>query len=399
MKYNILGFDQVTLSRWGLGPKDAFILRWFVDFLATGKMVPVETPQGTFYWVKYQAIIDDLPILKITNRKTIAARFRKMSKVGLFKSFLLKNEDGTFSTFMLVESKYEELFPRVREASETASDAPDTPTPLHPKPYTKDSSIKKTILQNDDEESISSPSAHKKQTDESEHQVNKKSNTPKKKNEEFHENNVPSGGHSLEYQAAIDALVMAYNRAAHEAQYPAASIVNIKTFYSKVTLNTDLLPKLVAHMDQWFKWTGPNGHSEDLGDRSISMLAFNQKPFFDYVNELPTEEEILESKKEIFVMQTIFWTRQDIRNRLRSAPNLRWTEEALCFVQGDYEVDLERKEIIMGNGTVVTKDNADKVISAEWIDKDTSDKPNNESSTHKDKAAPDWTRVVGSGRP
>ena len=69
MKYTIEGFNQVELVKMGLNSNDAIILRWFVDFYATSKMAIVKNETGQeFKWVKYQAVIDDLPILGITNK-------------------------------------------------------------------------------------------------------------------------------------------------------------------------------------------------------------------------------------------------------------------------------------------------------------------------------------------
>lgn len=141
MKYTILGFSQEKLTEFGLDLKDAMILRWFVDFYHTGKMVEVFHDEKCYVWVKYQAIIDDLPILNITNREIIARHFSKLENCGLFEKYV-KKQGGTFVCFKLIPEKYELLID-TRPKSREVSEAPYSK--VEPLPYskveTKDSSI------------------------------------------------------------------------------------------------------------------------------------------------------------------------------------------------------------------------------------------------------------------
>ena len=75
MKYTIEGFSQHKLVEFGLDSIDALILRWYVDFLP--KMSSTIHDGVEYRWVKYQAVIDDLPILGINNRINIARHFDK----------------------------------------------------------------------------------------------------------------------------------------------------------------------------------------------------------------------------------------------------------------------------------------------------------------------------------
>ena len=101
MKYNIEGFSQRKLVEFGLDSVDAIILRWFVDFYATNKMVVLKDENDKeFKWVNYGAIIEDLPILKITNREVIARRFKKMENCGILEHWTCKNK-GTFSCYRI----------------------------------------------------------------------------------------------------------------------------------------------------------------------------------------------------------------------------------------------------------------------------------------------------------
>jgi hypothetical protein len=134
MKYNIEGFDQQTLVNMGLNSNDAIILRWFVDFYGTNKMAEVTDCGKTYKWVKYQAVIDDLPILRITNKQVIARHFHKMQEAGILEKYL-KKEGGVYTCFRLTE-KYNLLIEKLNGINSKVE------TPINSKVETKDSSIK-----------------------------------------------------------------------------------------------------------------------------------------------------------------------------------------------------------------------------------------------------------------
>ncbi len=135
MKYTVEGFDQVELVKMGLNSNDAIILRWFVDFYATGKMAIIknETWQE-FNWVKYQAVIDDLPILGITNKQVIARHFDKMVTAGIIEKYIHK-QMGVFSCFRITE-KFRVLIEKLKGVDSKVE------TPIDSKVETKDHSIK-----------------------------------------------------------------------------------------------------------------------------------------------------------------------------------------------------------------------------------------------------------------
>jgi len=110
MKYVVAGYSQKILVDKKLDIIDAEILRWFIDFYFTGKMTKVIDKKTNFeyVWVKYQAIIDDLPILGITNKQVIARRFKKMVDAGILKSYLHK-KNGVYSCFQINEDEYNTL--------------------------------------------------------------------------------------------------------------------------------------------------------------------------------------------------------------------------------------------------------------------------------------------------
>jgi hypothetical protein len=92
MKYTIEGFSQEKLVELDLGLYEAVILRWIVDFHATGKMQKHEIGGTTYYWVSYQNLIDNLPVLNIKTTRTLARYLKKLvdSNVLMRKEIKLK---------------------------------------------------------------------------------------------------------------------------------------------------------------------------------------------------------------------------------------------------------------------------------------------------------------------
>ncbi|MFQ3675502.1 MAG: hypothetical protein SNJ64_03055, partial [Endomicrobiia bacterium] len=75
---------------------DACILQWFSDFENSGKMTPVLNNGEIFYYVSYQKVIDDLPLLKIKTHRAIKDRFDKLVEKGLLKKFVRQNFETAF---------------------------------------------------------------------------------------------------------------------------------------------------------------------------------------------------------------------------------------------------------------------------------------------------------------
>ena len=95
MKYTICGFNQQKLFEYSLDINDAQILRWLIDFAATGKMRKLIENNTVYYLVNYEAIICAFPIMGITSTKAIANRFEKYVKCGLLQKTVRKG--GAFS--------------------------------------------------------------------------------------------------------------------------------------------------------------------------------------------------------------------------------------------------------------------------------------------------------------
>ena len=99
MKYTIEGFDQKQLISYSLDACDVLILRWFIDFSLSGKMKKTIRGRKIFYLVRYQSIIDDLPILGIENPRNIGRRFDKFVSCGLLEKEIIREGTGTQTIF------------------------------------------------------------------------------------------------------------------------------------------------------------------------------------------------------------------------------------------------------------------------------------------------------------
>ena len=141
MRFSVEGFDQAVLVELKLDSIDTVILRWFVDFMATDRMVAKDAEDGRYYWVKYQSVIEDLPYLGITNVEVMARRFRKICDAGVLKSWMIKKANGTFTCFRIDPDNYRRLSSHSMQKSSGALDV-SVVNPLDSKVDPKDSSIK-----------------------------------------------------------------------------------------------------------------------------------------------------------------------------------------------------------------------------------------------------------------
>ncbi|MEW9096562.1 MAG: hypothetical protein AB2417_15895 [Clostridiaceae bacterium] len=108
MKYTILGFKQSELLRFGLDTIDALILRYFIDFKDSGRMIRKEIDNEIYYWVKYEGMIKSLPILNL-KKDAIYRRLKRMAKADILRHETIR-EKGTFSYYG-IGSKFIELMP------------------------------------------------------------------------------------------------------------------------------------------------------------------------------------------------------------------------------------------------------------------------------------------------
>jgi len=175
MKHSIHGFMQQEAVNLGVSHDDLLLLRWFVDFKDTGAMKAVIVGGVPYYWVRYDYIIKQLPVLGM-QKQTIARRFKALVAVGVLlhhHGHELNGERGSFSLYA-IGPKYGRLVFQEDHLSNLIdppinSDRPpsiNSDRPLYQKRQTKDSSINIHLSDNsinnvipifDDEDSTSPP--------------------------------------------------------------------------------------------------------------------------------------------------------------------------------------------------------------------------------------------------
>lgn len=99
MKYTIEGFNQSKAVELNLCVADLIVLRWFVDFSGTDRMVKKIINNKEYYWIKYEGILDDLPILAIT-KDTLYRRLKGLVDKGILEHITVK-DSGTYSFYRL----------------------------------------------------------------------------------------------------------------------------------------------------------------------------------------------------------------------------------------------------------------------------------------------------------
>ena len=99
MRYTVMGFLQKGACELGLSMGDLAILRWFTDFKNSGKMITKTLKGDKYYWVSYEAITDEFPILNV-KKDAIYRRLRRLCDAEILKKITVYNS-GTYSYFAL----------------------------------------------------------------------------------------------------------------------------------------------------------------------------------------------------------------------------------------------------------------------------------------------------------
>ena len=91
-------------------PVDTYILRYLIDFINTGNMDAHLFGVDKYYWICYQSLLDNLPLLKVKTTRSIRSRFEKYIECGLMEhktshKRIVKNKiiRGTFSFYRFTE--------------------------------------------------------------------------------------------------------------------------------------------------------------------------------------------------------------------------------------------------------------------------------------------------------
>lgn len=100
MKFTMSGFNQRKLIEFGLDLKDAALLRYFIDFKDTNSMTMIVVDNKPYYWVKYEALKYDLPILGINSHVVLRRRLKKLEDCGVLEHYH-KLKGGSFSYYAI----------------------------------------------------------------------------------------------------------------------------------------------------------------------------------------------------------------------------------------------------------------------------------------------------------
>ena len=122
MQYSICSFSQAEITRfndknpeYAIDPVDIFIFQWFKDFIVNTVTKRIdnkdykgmwmhESKGRTYFNIRYNAIIDDFPILKSQSVRSIQRRFDKYVHGGLLvKKTVSHGKRGLFTYFCLTD--------------------------------------------------------------------------------------------------------------------------------------------------------------------------------------------------------------------------------------------------------------------------------------------------------
>lgn len=147
MKFTIMGFSQEKLKELDLDLTDSLIIRWFVDFKDSGNMASEILENDKYYWIKYEYLLEEIPIININNKKTLGRRLKTLSEKGVLKQFI-KRKGGIFTLYTLGE-KYKLLISNNLVTQKSQGYTLKSNKGSDSKVTTKDSSIKEINLLKD----------------------------------------------------------------------------------------------------------------------------------------------------------------------------------------------------------------------------------------------------------
>lgn len=107
MKNTISGFNQVKLIEFKLDLVDALLLRYFVDFKDTNLMSTIIYNNKPYYWLKYDHLKANLPIIGINSNVVLRRRLKKLEDCGVLEHYH-SLEGGSYSYYAIGE-RYKEL--------------------------------------------------------------------------------------------------------------------------------------------------------------------------------------------------------------------------------------------------------------------------------------------------
>ena len=109
----MFGFKQEELLKYDLNIEDALLLSWFL-IKGKNKMLKRKIINNKiFFGIKYEKVLEDLPILKANTKRTIARRFDKLVEKGLISKHIDKKAGN--KTYFSPELRIKTLFKKYNE--------------------------------------------------------------------------------------------------------------------------------------------------------------------------------------------------------------------------------------------------------------------------------------------
>ena len=118
MQHTVKGFRQEKIIKFRLDFVDTAILRYFIDFKKSGKMVCKVLNGNCYYWVSYEGVLKELPMLYM-KKYTVQSRFFKLRDLGILTHIVVR-QGGTYSYFGIGEN-YKELITRDKDKVDEGS--------------------------------------------------------------------------------------------------------------------------------------------------------------------------------------------------------------------------------------------------------------------------------------
>ena len=104
MKYTIMGFNQAKAVELNLDTDDLLILSYFSDFRDTELMVSEEFEGKRYYWLRYDALLENLPILGLKSKDALRRRLKKLQDAKVLCHYCKKTKEGTYSFYGVDEN-------------------------------------------------------------------------------------------------------------------------------------------------------------------------------------------------------------------------------------------------------------------------------------------------------
>lgn len=95
---HICSFKQQELVKLGLDANDALILHWFI--CTHHELTTFRYQESDYKHIEYQTIINQLPVLRINNRRNIARRFDKLVKGNVLDKHIFREQNGIGGTYV-----------------------------------------------------------------------------------------------------------------------------------------------------------------------------------------------------------------------------------------------------------------------------------------------------------